>query len=159
MDWDDTYVMAYLLDEDTTRGLNLSSRNRPISGRWCRARCCQPVLAADVWVTRRVRDALLDRLRLQPALLDLYYGHYLALQSAIIEAERVGFYIDQGRARQVNARLSAACDRLAAELRDLADDPQFNVRSLPQVEGRSTKKRCWRRSWGTSCSAPITDAS
>ena len=75
----------------------------------------------------------------------------LLLQSAIIEAERVGFYIDRGRAERVNARLSAECRRLAAELRELADDPAFNVRSLPalqallfdrwglpQVEGRST---------------------
>jgi DNA polymerase family A len=100
-----------------------------------------------------VRDALLDRLRLQPAWLELYYGHYLPLQSAIIEAERVGFYIDRGRAERVNVRLSKACERLIDELRDLADDPAFNVRSLPtlqallfdrwglpQVEGRSTKE-------------------
>ena len=109
--------------------------------------------AADVWVTRRVRDALLDRLRLKPYWLDLYYGHYLPLQSAILEAERVGFYIDRGRANLVNARLSAECERLIAQLRDMADDPNFNVRSLPQlqtllfdrwslpqVEGRSTQE-------------------
>ena len=104
-------------------------------------------------MTHRVSDAILDRLRLQPGLLDLYYRHYLPLQSAILEAERVGFYIDQNRAKQVNTRMTAECDRLIEELRDLADEPTFNVRSLPQlqtllfdrwslpqVDGRSTKE-------------------
>ena len=108
--------------------------------------------AADVWVTRRVRDALLDCLRLQPALLDLYYGHYLALQSAIIEAERVGFYIDQGRARQVNARLSAACDRRPRSCGTSADDPQFNV-ALAAAGGRALDQRSGAGDvWATSCS-------
>ena len=179
MDWDDTYVMAYLLNEDTTRGLKnlealasiycgleanykekflrdgLKVKLKKQADFWkvVSSEVLYLYCAADVWVTRRVRDALLDRLRLQPGLLDLYYGHYLPLQSAILEAERVGFYIDQDRAQQVNTRLTAECDRLIAELRDLADDPTFNVRSLPQlqtllfdrwslpqVDGRSTKE-------------------
>lgn len=138
MDWDDTLIMAYLLNEDTTKGLKslealasiycgfeanykekflgagLKVKVRKQADFW--KVVADEVLwrycAADCWVTRRVREALWERLRLQPALWRLYRQHYLPLQRAIIEAERVGFYIDRRRAEQVDARLRARATRL-----------------------------------------------
>jgi uracil-DNA glycosylase family 4 len=159
MDWDDTYVMSYLLNEDTTRGLKslealasiycgleanykekflrdgLKVKLKKQADFWrvVSSEVLHLYCAADVWVTRRVRDALLDRLRLQPARLELYYGHYLPLQSAVIEAERVGFYIDRGRAERVNARLSKACERLAARWRDV-DSPSGLIICVARVD-------------------------
>jgi DNA polymerase I-like protein with 3'-5' exonuclease and polymerase domains len=128
MAWDDTLIMAYLFNEDTTKGLKslealatiycameANDKEKFLGDRLKlklkkQADFWQVVsdevlwlyCAADCWVTRRVRDALMDRLERAPALMALYRTHYLPLQRAIIEAERVGFHIDLSRAEAVN---------------------------------------------------------
>jgi uracil-DNA glycosylase len=128
MDWDGTIIVAYLFNEDTTKGLKtlealatiycameVNYKEKFLGDRLKlklkkQADFWQVVsdevlwlsCAADCWVTRRVRDALMDRLERNADLMHLYRTHYLPLQRAIIEAERVGFYIDRRRAETVN---------------------------------------------------------
>ena len=69
----------------TSLAVGFPERYTLVSGSTRRPASAEPLWsAADVWVTRRVRDALLDRLRLKPYWRDLHYEHYLPLQSAIL---------------------------------------------------------------------------